>query len=135
VVPPEEYLALIPDRCPAYITREQYEANQRRLAENRARTESKGAPREGPSLLAGLVVCGRCGKRMGVHYSGRAQILRYTCLTGVADARGTCRHSLAGRVLDQLVANQVLTGMSHGFRLSIGHQALASLSPRLVEIP
>ncbi len=72
VVPREEYLALIPDRCPAYITRDQYEANQRRLAENRARTESKGAPREGPSLLAGLVVCGRCGKRMGVHYSGRA---------------------------------------------------------------
>ena len=25
--------------------------------------------------------------------------------------------------------------MSHGFRLSVGHQALASLSPRLVEIP
>ena len=114
MVPQEKYLALIPDRCPAYITRDQYEANQRRLAENRARTESKGAPREGPSLLAGLVVCGRCGKRMGVHYSGRAQILRYTCMTGVADARGTCRHSLAGRVLDQLVANQVLAALRPG---------------------
>jgi hypothetical protein len=114
VVPQEKYLALIPDRCPAYITREQYEANQRRLAENRARTESKGAPREGPSLLAGLVVCGRCGKRMVVHYSGRAQILRYTCMTGVADVRGTCRHSLAGRVLDQLVANQVLGALRPG---------------------
>ena len=114
VVPQEKYLALIPDRCPAYITRDQYEVNQQRLAENRARTESKGAPREGPSLLAGLVVCGRCGKRMGVHYSGRAQILRYTCLTGVADARGKCRHALAGRVLDQLVANQVLTALGPG---------------------
>jgi hypothetical protein len=114
VVPQEEYLALIPDRCPAYIARDQYEVNQQQLAENRARTESRGAPREGPSLLSGLVVCGRCGKRMGVHYSGRAQILRYTCLTGVADARGTCRHSLAGRVLDQLVANQVLAALRPG---------------------
>jgi Recombinase/Recombinase zinc beta ribbon domain len=114
VVPPEEYLALIPDRCPAYITREQYEANRRRLAENRARTESKGAPREGPSLLAGLAICGRCGKRMVVHYSGRAQVLRYACQTGVADARGTCRHSLAGRVLDQLVGEQVLTALQPG---------------------
>jgi DNA invertase Pin-like site-specific DNA recombinase len=114
VVPQEQYLALIPDRCPAYISRDQFEVNQRRLAENRARTESKGAPREGPSLLAGLVVCGRCGKRMGVHYCGRAQVLRYTCMTGVANARGTCRHSLAGRVLDQLVAHRALEALRPG---------------------
>ena len=76
--------------------------------------ESKGAPREGPSLLAGLVVCGRCGKRMAVHYAGRAQVLRYTCRTGVADARGACRHGLAGRVLDQLVTCQVLAALQPG---------------------
>jgi DNA invertase Pin-like site-specific DNA recombinase len=113
-VPPEEYLALIPDKVPAYITPDRYEANQRRLAENRARTESKGAPREGPSLLAGLVICGRCGKRMSVHYSGRERILRYTCVTGVADARKTCRHALAGRVLDRLVADRVLAALQPG---------------------
>jgi DNA invertase Pin-like site-specific DNA recombinase len=113
-VPPEEYLALIPDRCPAYITREHYDANKRRLSDNRARMESKGAPREGPSLLAGLVLCGRCGNRMGVHYSGRSQILRYTCMTGVANARGACRHALAGRVVDQLVAEQVLAALQPG---------------------
>lgn len=114
VVPRAEYLALIPDKCPAYITPERYEANQRQLAENRARTESKGTPREGPSLLAGLVICGRCGKRMSVHYSGRARVLRYTCVTGVADARGRCRQALAGRVLDRLVADQVLAALRPG---------------------
>jgi DNA invertase Pin-like site-specific DNA recombinase len=114
LVTPEEYLALIPDKVPAYITRERYDANQRRIAENRARIESKGAPREGPSLLAGLVVCGRCGKRMTVHYAGRAQILRYTCRTGVGDARGVCRQALAGRVLDQFIACQVLTALQPG---------------------
>jgi DNA-binding transcriptional MerR regulator len=35
-------------------------------------------------------------------------------MTGVADARGTCRHSLAGRVLDQLVVDQVLTALRPG---------------------
>jgi hypothetical protein len=114
VVPREEYLALIPDRCPAYISREQYEDNQRRLAENRARTESKGAPRQGPSLLAGLIICGRCGKRMAVHYSGRSRVLRYTCPTGAADLRGRCRHALAGRVVDQLIAEQVLGALQPG---------------------
>jgi DNA invertase Pin-like site-specific DNA recombinase len=114
VVAREDYLALIPEKCPAYISRDQYDANQRRLDENRARTESKGAPRNGQSLLAGLVTCGRCGKRMGVHYSGREGTLRYTCMTGVADARGTCRHALAGRVIDQLVADQVLAALQPG---------------------
>ena len=114
VVPRGECLVLIPDRCPAYITRDRFDANQQTLAENRARTESKGAPREGPSLLAGLVICGRCGKRMAVHYSGRAQILRYTCPTGVAHARGRCRHALAGRVLDRFIADQVLAALRPG---------------------
>ncbi|HMB06998.1 MAG TPA: recombinase family protein, partial [Isosphaeraceae bacterium] len=114
VVPRAEYLALIPDKVPAYITRDRDDANQRRHAENRARTASKGAPREGPSLLAGLVVCGRCGRRMTVHYAGRGQILRYTCQTGAADAGARCRHALAGRVLDQLVADQVLAALRPG---------------------
>ena len=114
VVAREEYLALIPDKIPAYISRERYEVNQGRLAENRARIDSKGAAREGPSLLAGLVVCGRCGKRMTVHYAGRGQVLRYTCRSGAGNLRGTCSHSLAGRVLDQLVVVQVLAALEPG---------------------
>ena len=55
----EECEVLIRDHYPAYITWEQFLANQQRLAENRARAESRGAPREGPALLAGLLVCGR----------------------------------------------------------------------------
>lgn len=75
----ENYHALIPDHCPAYITAERYERNQKRLADNRARAESKGSPREGPSLLAGVVKCGRCDRIMNVHYSGKGGTLRYSC--------------------------------------------------------
>jgi Recombinase zinc beta ribbon domain/Recombinase len=114
LVAPDQYLALIPDKVPASITREQFDANQRRIAENRARIESKGAPREGPSLLAGLVVCGRCGKRMTVHYAGQTQTLRYTCRTGVGDGRGRCRQGLVGKVLDHFIAGQVLAALRPG---------------------
>ena len=46
---------LIPDHHPAYITWEQYLANQERLAANRNLPTTVGAPRNGPALLAGLV--------------------------------------------------------------------------------
>ena len=112
-VAPEDYLAYIPGVFPAYITTQQYDANQKQLANNRARYESKGAPREGLSLLAGLVRCGRCQRRMVVQYCGTGQKLRYTC-SSAPDARGVCTHSFAGEVLDQLVSNQVLLAMQPG---------------------
>jgi DNA invertase Pin-like site-specific DNA recombinase len=113
LMPPEEYLALLPDRCPAYINRERFEAIQRRIAENRARSESKGAPREGPSLLAGLVFCACCGRRRAVFYGGRSKKLQYACRTDPAGGQGRCP-SVAGRVLDRLVSEQVLAALQPG---------------------
>jgi DNA invertase Pin-like site-specific DNA recombinase len=113
IVAPEEYLALLPGRCPAYISVDRYEAIQRRVAENRARSDSKGAPRDGPSLLAGLVFCARCGRRMLVRYHGRVQHLRYMCRYDTPGC-GKPRPSIAGRVLDRLVAEQVLAALEPG---------------------
>ena len=82
---PDRYHAYLPGQCaPAYITPEQYEANQHKLTANRSRHRvSRGAVREGPSLLAGLVRCGRCQRRMQVAYAcsgGSRGKLRYTCI-------------------------------------------------------
>jgi DNA invertase Pin-like site-specific DNA recombinase len=112
-VAPDEYLAYIPGIYPAYITVEQYEANQKKLAENRARHESKGAPREGLSILAGLVRCGRCQRRMVTTYNGSNQRLRYAC-ANQPDVRGICTHAFAGETLDQLVGDQVLLALQPG---------------------
>lgn len=71
-LPREEWHTLLLDRHPGYITWDEYEANLRRLAENAQANGAErraGPPREGPALLQGLVVCGRCGERMGVRYS------------------------------------------------------------------
>src|SRR5262249_40131116 len=90
---PHADVALLPDRIPAYVTKQRFEAIQRRLADNRARAASKGAPREGSSLLAGLVVCARCGRRMIVHYSGRGRQIRYTCTADTGACPRPRRHS------------------------------------------
>ena len=94
---PEDCLVLLEGRCPAYITPERFWANQERLAANRARTEAAGAVRQGPSLLGGILRCGRCGQRMMVAYSGRASRLRYSCSRAMVEYAEPLCQSLAGR--------------------------------------
>ncbi len=108
---PEDCTVLLEGRCPAYITPERFWANQERLAANRARSDAAGAVRQGPSLLGGILRCGRCGRRMTVAYSGPASRLRYPCSRAMADYAEPVCQGLAGGVLDELVAEQVLTAL------------------------
>ena len=108
---PEDCAVLLEGRCPAYITPERFRANQERLAANRARADAMGAVRQGPSLLGGILRCGRCGQRMMVAYSGRACHLRYSCGRAMVDYAEPLCQGLAGRVLDDLVAAQVLAAL------------------------
>ena len=70
----EECLVLIRERLPASISWERFQANQERLLANRKRPSTPGAPRNGPALLAGLVRCGCCGRRMVVRYSFKRSV-------------------------------------------------------------
>ncbi len=108
---PEDCLVLLEGRCPAYITPERFWANQERLAANRARAEAAGAVRQGPSLLGGIIRCGRCEQRMMVAYSGRASRLRYSCGRAMVEYAEPLCQGLAGRVLDDLVAAQILAAL------------------------
>src|SRR3954454_9427041 len=71
-VPVEQWPVCLHDAHPGYIGWEEFMANQKRLAGNLARhAEGRpGVPRKGGALLQGIAVCGRCGRHMGVHYSG-----------------------------------------------------------------
>jgi hypothetical protein len=111
VVPMDQWEVLIPDHLPGYITWEHYEANLRRLARNSARAGAMRAARGGDSLLAGLVVCGRCGRRMLVAYTTKGHRLRYQCQRGAMDYAEPRCQSLAGGTLDELVAGQVLRAL------------------------
>jgi hypothetical protein len=106
-----DYLAFVPDRAPAYISWEQYEANLERLRANRARADAMGAARTGAALLAGLVVCARCGHRLGVHYDGPGGSYTYQCaLRRSSYGEPLCQH-LGGACLDRFVGAQVLAAL------------------------
>ena len=111
VVPMDQWEVLIPDHLPGYITWEHYEANLQRLAQNSARAGAMRAARGGDSLLAGLVICGRCGRRMLVAYTSKEHRLRYACQRGALDYAEPRCQSLAGGALDELVAGQVLRAL------------------------
>src|SRR6266849_6520424 len=63
-LPRAEWPVLIRDVHPGYISWDEYEDNQQRLRANAwafGADRRAGPPREGPALLQGLVICGRCG--------------------------------------------------------------------------
>ena len=109
---PEECHVLIRDRVPAYITWDRFQANQARLAANRNRSGSPGAPRNGAALLGGLLCCGRCGRRMTVRYGGPKSRPWYACTSDATEYAGPLCQSAPGAVLDELVAAQILAAVA-----------------------
>ena len=73
----EEAEVFLPDRVPAYITREQFERNQAQLRANRP--DHLGPVRAGSALLSGLLICGQCGLRMTAVYNNDGHAARYVC--------------------------------------------------------
>lgn len=68
---PRNQWILLPGTHDGYITWDEYEENLRRLQANaqaRGSDRRRSPPREGPALLQGLALCGRCGERMTVRY-------------------------------------------------------------------
>jgi DNA invertase Pin-like site-specific DNA recombinase len=111
----EDWYVYLPGLLPAYISVERYERNIQRMDANRARAESIGVVRDGPALLAGLVACGRCGKKMSVRYQrGAGGKLHPAYLCGsdkTTFATGQCQQ-LAGDCVDEHVTALLLAAMA-----------------------
>ena len=77
-----DWEVLIPDHHEGYISWEEFARNQRLIADN-ANSKgliARGSVRRGDALLAGLLRCGHCGRRLHVSYSGTAgYCVRYLC--------------------------------------------------------
>ncbi len=108
---PQDCLVLLPKHCPAYISAEQFWANQERLQQNRAGYDHPGAPRNGPSLLSGLLVCGHCGYRLVINYNNAGRYLRYGCNRALTCYGEPECQSLSGKRLDAFVTEQVLAAL------------------------
>jgi DNA invertase Pin-like site-specific DNA recombinase len=78
----DRWSVLIRDHHPGYLSWDQYEENQRILADNAHVKKDSGrkSGRGGKALLVGLLRCRRCGRRLRVRYSGTdGEQHRYTC--------------------------------------------------------
>jgi Recombinase len=65
----EEWVALIPQHHEGYITWEQFEEIQTTIAGKCLDEDRPGAPKSGAALLAGILRCRRCGRKLTITYT------------------------------------------------------------------
>lgn len=117
-LPRSEWEVDIPGAHPGYITVQDYEENQRMLTMNRPNIETgerQGRPRGGAGLLQGLIICGRCGRRMQVQYRGDQRCHTYACVRHdndiSPDGASTC-WSTPGPRIDAAIERHVLAQLT-----------------------
>ena len=116
-LPREEWMALVRDAHPSYISWDQFEQHQTMLRENAAGygpDRRRSPPREGPALLQGLVICGKCGLRMTVRYhqSRGTLVPIYTCQReGIQHGHAMCQQ-ITGASIDEAIGGLVIEAVS-----------------------
>lgn len=116
-LPRDQWHTLLLDAHPGYICWADYEENLRRLRENaqaNGADRRKSPPREGPALLQGLVVCGRCGERMSVrYYVSHGQVVPdYVCQKRSIELAAPLCQRVLGRDLDRAVGDLLVQTVS-----------------------
>ena len=112
-LPREQWTALIHDAHPGYLTWEQFEHNQRQLAANAqalGTDRAAGPAREGPALLQGLAICGRCGKRLSIRYHQRRDTLvpDYQCVDENIQRHQPRCLTIPGHTIDRAISQLLL---------------------------
>ena len=116
-VPEEEWETLIPGAHPGYLSWDDYQQNQKRLhdsAQAIGNDRRRSPAREGPALLQGLILCGRCGQRMTVRYHVRYGCLcpEYLCQReGIEHAHRVCQQ-VPGNGIDEAIAALLVEAVS-----------------------
>ena len=136
-VPCEQWPILIKDVHPGYISWEQFVENQKRLEHNeqaRAIQRQSGPPREGPALLQGLVICGKCGRRMTLRYHQRVGRLspNYVCQKeSIEQCRPVCQN-IPGAVVDDALSALIVQSVTP-LALEVAINVQEELQKRLAE--
>lgn len=110
---PEDWDVVIRDHHVGYIDWEEYERNQAQLARNAfGRAGGVKSGRGGGALLAGLLCCARCGRRLHVVYTGRNPRPVYRCDTpNLLLGRKRCI-TFGGFRADKLITDAVLEAVA-----------------------
>ena len=107
--PRDEWLALIPNAYEGYIAWEQFEQVQHAIGANRRVGEQAGSAQAGAALMAGILRCRRCGRKLTVRYTGsRHDVLRYCCYRGWLDNGDPRCIAFGGVPVDAAMAREIL---------------------------
>jgi DNA invertase Pin-like site-specific DNA recombinase len=113
--PRQEWLALHPGAHEGYVDWAQSETIRRMIADNLNGRERHGAAKRGASLLAGLLRCRRCGRKLTIRYTGHGHdVLRYACDRGWLDNGEPRCIAFGGLRVDDAIAEQVLRVIEPG---------------------
>jgi DNA invertase Pin-like site-specific DNA recombinase/uncharacterized protein YndB with AHSA1/START domain len=114
-LPMAEWSVLLPEHHPGYIDWSTFQANQTRIDANvhPQPHQAGGAVREGGALLQGLARCGKCGRRLHTHYTGRNASPGYHCSgKDIVQGRGVYCLNVGGVQIDQAVVEAFLKALT-----------------------
>jgi DNA invertase Pin-like site-specific DNA recombinase len=104
-----EWLCLLKDRIPAYITWQQFEANRQRLHDNdRGRGAKRAAGGRAPTLLNGIMTCGHCGRPMSARNTWPTAHRRYACDALKVEFGAPRCQSVSAAVVDRQIEALIL---------------------------
>lgn len=117
-LPREQWRFLKQNAHAGYLTWEQFLANQARLRQNHqvhgGGERKAGPPREGPALLQGLALCGKCGRAMTVCYHHRFGRLApdYMCQKNCVEQSESACQRIPGTGVDDAIAQLLVRSVT-----------------------
>jgi excisionase family DNA binding protein len=119
----EDWQALIIEHHAGYISWDEYEVNRKLITHNANMKGNmvRGAVKRGSSLLAGLLRCGHCGRKLHVAYSGtKGTVARYNCQGSMINHGGPRCISFGAVRVDHRISEEVLRQLQPlGIRASL----------------
>ena len=110
-----DWLALMPNAHEGYVSWERAEAIRKMISSNVPTGRHHGAPKHGDALLAGLIRCNRCGRKLTLKYTGAKHgIPRYSCSRAWMDNGAPHCIAFGGLRVDDAIENALLTVVGPG---------------------
>lgn len=132
--PRAEWLALKPEAHEGYVSWERAEAIRAMVSDNTPASRHHGAPKHGDALLAGLVRCRRCGRKLTVRYTGaKHDIPRYSCWRGLLDNGEPRCIAFGGLRVDDAIEDALLRVVEPG-AIAAAAEAEAQAASRRDEV-
>jgi hypothetical protein len=105
----------VPNTHEGYVSWEKAETIRKMVNSNVPTSRHHGAPKHGDALLAGLLRCRRCGRKLTLRYSGtNHHIPRYSCSRGWLDKDEPRCIAFGGLRVDDAIADAILRVVSPG---------------------